>query len=136
MTILQEALDLVDGERQEDYGPPRKMATRVSILALELFGIDLTPRQVIEFMMAMKLARLVETPDHRDSWVDLAGYIEVLDRVDGGVPEEILGEDFGSWEAPAGHGPVGMKYGEPTPQSRHAEVLTGDPTYRKPGTRD
>ena len=167
MTILQEALDTVE-ERQEVYGHPIIMAERVSSMFFEMTGIDLSPGQCIQFMMAMKLARLVETPDHRDSWLDLAGYVEVLDRLDDAdtefppadfgeslaaakekleelregiaaafnVPEEILGEDFGSWEAPAGHGPVGMKYGEPTSQSRHAEVLTGDPTYRKPGTRD
>ena len=28
-------------------------------------------------MAAVKLARLVETPDHQDSWIDLAGYAAI-----------------------------------------------------------
>jgi len=28
-------------------------------------------------MAAIKLARLVETPDHQDSWIDLAGYAAI-----------------------------------------------------------
>lgn len=149
MTILQEALDLVDGERQEDYGPPHKMAARVSALFFDMTGIDLSPGQCIQFMMAMKLARLRETPDHRDSLVDLAGYIDVYDRVTSRDEHkeydyQMLGdrlegplaifkqakEDIAKAFVGAEH-PDGM-----TPTERHAQSVTGDPHYYKPEMDD
>lgn len=43
-------------------------------------------RHVLE-MIAMKMARLIQTPDHLDSWVDIAGYarcgVMVTDRGEG-----------------------------------------------------
>ena len=36
-------------------------------------GQDVTPEQVL-CMTCLKVARLMETPKHEDSWVDIAGY--------------------------------------------------------------
>ena len=42
-------------------------------------------RHVLE-MIGLKLVRLAKTPDHMDSWIDIAGYartgVMILDRVD------------------------------------------------------
>lgn len=36
-----------------------------------------TPEQVALCMAGVKMARLVQSPDHEDSWLDLAGYAAV-----------------------------------------------------------
>ena len=38
---------------------------------------------VAHMMVLLKMARLVETPQHRDSWVDMAGYAATGARVNG-----------------------------------------------------
>ena len=35
---------------------------------------NVTPEQVVLCMTCLKVARLMETPKHEDSWVDIAGY--------------------------------------------------------------
>lgn len=52
---------------------------------LEARGTDfrITADDVPVLMILLKVARLVETPSHRDSIVDLAGYAEVLARTVG-----------------------------------------------------
>jgi hypothetical protein len=39
-----------------------------------LLGKEVTVRQVYQCMVAVKLCRLIETPDHEDSWIDICGY--------------------------------------------------------------
>jgi len=39
-----------------------------------VLGQSVTPEQVVLCMTCLKVARLMETPDHEDSWVDIAGY--------------------------------------------------------------
>jgi hypothetical protein len=79
--IAREALGLVSGPRQRDYGPPEQNFERICRLWNDhminrgLIPNDrLEPLDVAAFMVLMKLARLAETPDHRDSVVDMAGY--------------------------------------------------------------
>ena len=35
---------------------------------------EVTVSQVYQCMIAVKLSRLIETPDHEDSWLDVCGY--------------------------------------------------------------
>ena len=35
---------------------------------------EVTVAQVYQCMVAVKLCRLIETPDHADSWLDICGY--------------------------------------------------------------
>jgi len=35
---------------------------------------EVTVAQVYQCMIAVKLSRLIETPDHEDSYVDICGY--------------------------------------------------------------
>lgn len=73
-TILQEADEIVSGDRQKDYGHPLDNFERIAALWEPILGIDITPEEVGACMIALKLSRLVATPDHRDSIVDIAGY--------------------------------------------------------------
>lgn len=74
--VLREAAELIDGDRMVDYGPPEQNFQRIAdiwtVLTDNRFVFE--PHDVAKFMAAVKLARLVETPDHQDSWKDLAGY--------------------------------------------------------------
>lgn len=83
-TVLEEAQRLVHGDRGEDYGHPGDDFARTAGCWRALFGWDVAPEQVALAMVCVKLSRLVETPDKRDSVVDVAGYAEayrmVIDR--------------------------------------------------------
>lgn len=77
--ILNEAAELIVGQRQQDYGTPEENFQRMADFANVLFrknlesGEPLTPRQMAEFMILLKVARTVNSPT-RDSYVDIAGY--------------------------------------------------------------
>ncbi len=87
---LEKALEAVT-RRPKAYGPPEQNFERIARrwnTHLVNVGIFYDPRVIsdpgahngitaidVAAMMAdMKLARLEETPDHDDSWIDLAGY--------------------------------------------------------------
>lgn len=83
--ILQTALAAV-GDRGLNYGKPENNFKRIADLwnvhlinryaesstAGELPTLD--PHDVAMMMVLMKVARLENTPEHLDSWVDIAGY--------------------------------------------------------------
>ena len=77
-SVLTEAAGLVSGQRQADYGPPAENMAHVVRIFAAWTDIHLTPRQGAQFLMALKMARLANSPHHRDSHVDLAGYTEIL----------------------------------------------------------
>lgn len=82
--LLNKALNIVTGARRKSYGNPEdnfKVIADLWSVYLRRVGLDftdpeqgLTPANVAALMALMKLARLAETPDHEDSWQDLAGY--------------------------------------------------------------
>ncbi len=82
VTILDEAAGLVDGDRGKHYGHPAEDFTRVTAAAKAL-GINPYngPLHHSLYMVLVKVARLVITPDHRDSIVDLAGYARCYEKI-------------------------------------------------------
>lgn len=70
---LQAAMAAV-AERGENYGDVRQNHQRIAQMWSVVFGQEVTPEQVVMAMTCMKIARLIETPDHEDSWVDICGY--------------------------------------------------------------
>ena len=79
--IVDIAKGLVYGDRGEAYGHPAEDYARVALIWSGILGVDITPVQAIQCMVGIKLSRLSNTPDHRDSWVDIAGYAECGDRI-------------------------------------------------------
>lgn len=81
MTILEEAANLVDGEREATYGHPLSDFTHVSNAAHAL-GVrpSLGPLNHALYMILVKVQRLVQTPDHHDSLVDIAGYARTYEK--------------------------------------------------------
>lgn len=88
MTILDEAGELVDGPREATYGHPADDFSRVS-RASDALGLGIFPDDTDEthalrhalYMILVKIQRLVQTPDHYDSIVDIAGYARTYEKV-------------------------------------------------------
>ena len=72
--ILNSASDLINGQRAKDYGDALEMHRRIAAGWSEIVGVNVTPAQAALCMAWLKIARLVETPDHFDSFVDLVAY--------------------------------------------------------------
>ena len=72
--ILKSAGDLIDGDRAKDYGDAYVMHARIAAGWSQILGIDVAPHQVALCMSWLKISRLVESPDHSDSYVDLVAY--------------------------------------------------------------
>lgn len=81
--LMREALDIISGARRAAYGPPERNFERIGLLwsayirASEekrpIKGV-ITPLDVCHMLDLVKLARLIETPDHEDSMRDRFGY--------------------------------------------------------------
>ena len=65
---------LISGERAKDYGDAYLNHKRIADLWSPILDKDITVEQVYACMIAVKLSRLIETPDHEDSWIDICGY--------------------------------------------------------------
>ena len=88
-SVLQEADEVINGERQQDYGSQLQSFTRIAKLWSAVLGIEVTAEQVALCMAGLKIARAMQGY-HRDSLVDLAGYagcIELMQRERGICPE-------------------------------------------------
>ena len=72
--VLENAKQLVNKDRAEVYGDSKINHDRIAKLWSVILGKEITSQQVIMCMTALKLARLVETPDHTDTWTDICGY--------------------------------------------------------------
>ena len=79
--ILTEALRLTSTDRQKNYGEPLVNHQRIADIWSVLLGVEITPSQVALCMVGVKLARLVETPDHLDSFIDMAAYASIAGEI-------------------------------------------------------
>lgn len=80
-SICAEADRLVDTDRGAVYGHPSQDFGRTGKLWADFLGLPepLAPWQVGLMMVLLKVSRLAQTPDHRDSLVDIAGYAKTVD---------------------------------------------------------
>lgn len=78
--LLLEAEDLVTKQRGQLYGDPLSDFSRTAGMWTSMFahmlqpGQEFKPHHVAQAMACLKLSRTAYSPQHRDSWVDLAGY--------------------------------------------------------------
>ena len=73
-------------EKEVDYGSPSENFETVAqlwnaILGKKTLKEPLCACDVAMMMVAFKLARLCEAPDHTDSQVDIAGYAALMSEV-------------------------------------------------------
>ena len=86
-SILDEAKDIIYGDREKTYGAPDKNLVAIAgYWANHLntrFGVyhDVTPEDVCIMMTLLKAARLGNDVTHRDSLVDAVGYLALLERI-------------------------------------------------------
>lgn len=79
VAIADEAKRIVSGARRAAYGTPENNFARIAAYwnayaQCKGWPVVFTAADVSPMMRGMKEARLVETPDHRDSFVDMVGY--------------------------------------------------------------
>lgn len=79
-SVLDEAKAVIQ-ERGENYDHPLPNHQRIAALWSVILGSHVTPLQVVQCMIAVKLARLIATPEHRDSLVDLCGYAACAETI-------------------------------------------------------
>jgi hypothetical protein len=86
-SVLDKARELIDGDRQKDYGPADEnfaaIAAFWSIYLSVSTGnhVELTGKNVSHLMALLKIARLARTPTHEDSVIDAIGYLGLSERV-------------------------------------------------------
>jgi len=80
--VLDEAKKCVLHDRNSTYGKPEDNFRRIAELWTAYLGIrpkdvgaSITPTDVAQMMLLMKVARLAHNPTHKDSWVDGIGYL-------------------------------------------------------------
>ena len=77
--VLAEARELIEGDRNNTYGPPHQDFQRAADAATAygyraIGGKPIEAHDIAILIGLVKVSRLMWTPEKRDSWVDLAGY--------------------------------------------------------------
>lgn len=73
--ICEAAADLVNNDRNAVYGDAEVNFNETGALWAVIFGHEVTAEQVAVCMALVKIARLIKTPNHADSWTDGVGYL-------------------------------------------------------------
>lgn len=82
MNILDEANKLTNVDRQDVYGHPADDFAKVARMSMPIMESDIDPRlKHALYMIQVKIARLLNTPQHVDSVVDIAGYANTYSMV-------------------------------------------------------
>jgi hypothetical protein len=79
-SVLQEAEDIINGDRRQSYGGALESFTRIAKLWEPILGTDVSAEQVALCMIQLKVARYVNG-QQRDSIVDIAGYAGCLEKI-------------------------------------------------------
>lgn len=79
--IAEEAANIIYGDREKTYGEPDKNLKVIGDLWTAYTGTELNAHDVCNMMALLKIARLKNSPDHRDSKVDVIGYTLLHDRI-------------------------------------------------------
>lgn len=72
--ILNRAIDLVDGDRQDTHGEKEENFQNIAVLWSAYLGMDLIPQDVANMMVLLKVARTKTGKFNIDDYVDMAGY--------------------------------------------------------------
>ena len=79
-TILDDAKEAI--ESHTEYGSPTANHERIAYLwniFIDYKSTDgISPKDVMAMMILVKISRIMETPEHKDSIVDIAGYAALL----------------------------------------------------------
>lgn len=85
--ITYEALKLL-AARGAVYGTVRENHERIARIANELTGRTLRAHDIAMVLVAVKLSRIAQSPDHVDSYVDAINYLSFAGEFAADVSEE------------------------------------------------
>ena len=71
---FDQAAETIGHDRADDYGHPAESFDRIAKLWSAIVGEHISPQQVAHMMIALKIIRLQQQPDHLDSYIDIVGY--------------------------------------------------------------
>jgi hypothetical protein len=74
LEIINEAANLIK-ERGQEYGEVNENFERIRLIFFGMTGIRLTSREAAMFLLALKLARMKESPDKKDHYADGINYL-------------------------------------------------------------
>ena len=74
MSVADKAKEVIAGDREKCYGHPTRNMEVIAELWSAYLSDTLTPSDVCNMMILLKVARLKNTPNHEDSMVDIIGY--------------------------------------------------------------
>jgi hypothetical protein len=72
--LLNEAKQLIMGDRNQDYGDPKDNFAVIANMWSLYLNHMVHPHDVAAMMIIVKLSRVQTSPGKWDSWVDMAGY--------------------------------------------------------------
>jgi len=77
--LLDEARRILNVDRQDEYGNSHDTHRRIAAMWNQIVpqGGRVRPQDVALMMIAVKVIRAAKNPDHKDSWVDIAGYAAI-----------------------------------------------------------
>jgi hypothetical protein len=79
MSILNDAITILNGSRNADYGNPVKNFNRIATIA-NLMGAQVTALDCVNVLIALKLSR--EAYTHKeDNLIDAAAYMEIKQMI-------------------------------------------------------
>ena len=103
---LTTAGSLINGDRARDYGDARTNFQRIADLWAPILDTPVIPEQVALCLAQLKVARLIQSPGHADSWVDGLGYLalgaELATGEAGGAGEDPVASETGTKPAEQG----------------------------------
>lgn len=80
--ILQEAAEILNGDRREAYGDVEKSFAKLAKMWSIILDHEITSAQVALCMIGLKITREMNC-HKRDNLVDLAGYSKLLSMLEG-----------------------------------------------------
>ena len=83
--MFDKAKNLIYGQREKDYGSATKNFSNIAKMWSVLLDKEITEEQVVQCMIALKQCRLINTPDHEDSWLDIMGYVGIIEKLQKGL---------------------------------------------------
>ena len=81
-TVLEQANEIIHGERLKHYGHPKVNFERIAKGWEQYFGHPVTMMDVASCMIILKVMRMTEGY-HRDSVIDIGGYAALMAVVEG-----------------------------------------------------
>ena len=85
--VLKKALEAVNGTRRENYGSVEDSYQRIASYWSTYLNKDVSPKDVANMMILMKVARLTGVPGNTDTYVDIAGYAACGGEISAGKME-------------------------------------------------